>query len=84
MLVTLLQAPHPAHAVYNAPCESMVVADLKREVEALNENIRVTLGKALALGNPRFLDSRRFQQESGFKVTPITERLRNYPNRLSS
>jgi nucleoside-diphosphate-sugar epimerase len=76
MLVTLLQARRPAHAVYNAICESMVVADLKREVEALNENIRVTPGEALALGNPRLLDSCRFQQEFAFQMAPIAERLR--------
>jgi nucleoside-diphosphate-sugar epimerase len=34
MLVELLQAAKPAHSVYNAACESIVVGDLKREVGA--------------------------------------------------
>jgi nucleoside-diphosphate-sugar epimerase len=76
MLITLLQAPHPAHAVYNAPCESMVVADLKREVEALNKNVKVKLGEAFAQGNPRLLDSSRFTNEFRFTITAICKRLR--------
>jgi nucleoside-diphosphate-sugar epimerase len=76
MLVGLLEAAHPAHAVYNAVCESLVVADLKREVEGLNSNIRVSLGKDLAVGNPRLLDCSRFRQEFGFHPLPILEQLR--------
>ena len=34
MLVALLDAAHPAHSIYNAVCESVVVDELKREVEA--------------------------------------------------
>jgi nucleoside-diphosphate-sugar epimerase len=78
MLVTLVQAPSQAHPVYNAPCESMVVADLKREVENLNSRITVRLGSELAVGNPRLLDASRFQREFGFEVKPIFDQLRNY------
>lgn len=74
MLVALLRAAHPAHAIYNAPCESVVVADLKREVEALNANINVKLGEAVASGNPRLLDASRFLREFDFKIAPIAER----------
>jgi nucleoside-diphosphate-sugar epimerase len=77
MLAALLQAASPAHAVYNAMCESVVVADLKREVEGLNSNITVNLGDALVLGNPRLLDYTRFQQEFGFQILPVFERLRS-------
>jgi len=84
MLMTLLRSSQPAHAIYNAPCESMIVADLKRKVEALNDHIKVRLGEALAAGNPRVLDSHRFQQEFDFKMTPIAERLGEFRNRLSS
>jgi nucleoside-diphosphate-sugar epimerase len=44
MLVTLLQSPSITHSVYNAPCESFVVADLKRYVEGLNAHIHVKTG----------------------------------------
>ena len=76
MLVTVLDAPKPAHFVYNAVCESVVIADLKRELEALNPKLQVAAGKALAVGNPRLLDSSRFQREFGFEAAPILERLR--------
>jgi nucleoside-diphosphate-sugar epimerase len=76
MLVSLLQAASPAHSVYNAACESVVVSDLKREVESLNSNLRVTLGKDYALGNPRLLDSSRLRQEFSFQNVPIFEQLR--------
>jgi UDP-glucose 4-epimerase len=75
MLVALLQGTRPAHAVYNAPCESVVVADLKREVESLNSNISVKLGEGFAVGNPRLLDCSRFQREFGFVAIPIIEQL---------
>ncbi len=75
MLLALLQVSRPAHAVYNAPCESVVVADLKREVESLNSNIRVKLGEGFAVGNPRLLDCSRFQREFGFVIVPIIEQL---------
>src|SRR5207302_5962940 len=76
MLVALLEVSKPEHCVYNAPCESVVVADLKREVESLNPNLRITLGTQVAVGNPHRLDSRRFEQEFGFRTVSIFERLR--------
>ncbi len=81
MLVTLLQAPKPSHSVYNAVCESVTIADLKKELEALNPNIRVAVGRALATGNPRLLDSSRFQSEFGFEAEPLFERLRGAKRR---
>ncbi len=78
MLVTLLRAPAPAHTVYNAPCEPVVVGDLKREVENLNSRITVRLGHELVVGNPRLLDASRFQCEFGFEAVPIFDQLRDY------
>jgi nucleoside-diphosphate-sugar epimerase len=83
MLVTLLRAPSPAHAVYNAVCESMVVADLKSEVEALNSNIKVRVGEGFAAGNPRLLDSDRFRQEFDFAMASIAEQLKRQRNKSS-
>jgi nucleoside-diphosphate-sugar epimerase len=77
MLVTLLRATSPEHAVYNAVCESITVADLKREVEALNSNVKIKIGAADAKGNPRLLDSSRFAGEFGFTAAPIREQLRS-------
>ena len=76
MLVELLQATKPAHFVYNAACESVVIADLKREVESLNSNVRVKLGEAYASGNPRRLDWSRLRKEFGFQMLSISEQLR--------
>jgi len=76
MLAELLRAPKPVHSVYNAACESVVVADLKREVERLNPLVKVGLGEAYASGNPRRLDWSRLQDEFGFQTLPIFERLR--------
>lgn len=76
MLVALLQTARPTHAIYNALCESIVVADLKREVERLNSNITVSLGGEAVVGNPRLLDCSRFAREFEFQALPIFERLR--------
>lgn len=75
-IVSLLGAPRLAHAIYNAPCESWVVSDLKQELESLNPHLRVALGNAPAQGNPRLLDFARFQTEFGFVSLPLGERLR--------
>ena len=80
MLVNLVETPRLAHTIYNAPCESMLVSDLKRELESLNPNISVVLGDAYAVGNPRQLNSTRFQREFGFVTTPIVEQLRRAAN----
>jgi nucleoside-diphosphate-sugar epimerase len=76
MLVELLRATKPVHSVYNAACESVVVADLKREVEKLNPCITVGLGEGYASGNARWVDWSRLQEEFGFQTLPIFERLR--------
>jgi nucleoside-diphosphate-sugar epimerase len=76
MLVTLLHAPYLQHSMYNAPCESIAVDALKREVESLNANIRVRLGGASADGNPQALDSSRFAQEFAYQAAPIFEQLK--------
>jgi len=76
MLVLLLQATCPAHGVYNAACESVIVSDLKREVECLNSKVRVRLGEKFAVGNPRLLNSNRFREEFGFQTQPVLEQLR--------
>jgi len=75
-LLSLLRATRLSCGVYNAPCESVVVEDLKHQVEALNPNIRVELGETHAAGNPRRLDFSRFQGEFGSKRPPIFERLK--------
>lgn len=76
MLTTLLQAERPVHAIYNAVCEAVKVADLKDEVERLNPKVRVRLGKEFAVGNPRLLNSSRFQEEFHFQTVSVFERLR--------
>ncbi len=75
-LIKLVQAPRLEHSTYNAPCESVVVADLKQHVESLNPNITVVLRDAPARGNPRRVDASRFQHEFEFETLPIFERLK--------
>ena len=75
MLVVLMEAARPARGVYNAVCESVVVGELKREVQRLRKNIRVKLGSEEAAGNPRRLDSSRFAEEFGYRAVPIFEQL---------
>jgi nucleoside-diphosphate-sugar epimerase len=76
MLVTLAEAKQPEHSLYNAVCESVIVDELKREIQALNSNIRVKLGVVYAMGNPRLLDYSRFQREFGYQTAPIFEQLK--------
>ena len=78
MLVVLMEAQRPEHSVYNAPCESVVVGNLKAHLEGLNSNLHVTLGDGLAFGNPRNLDASRFEREFAFEKMPIFERLREW------
>lgn len=76
MLLALLRAPRTKHAIYNAPCESILVGDLKRVVENLNPNITVKLGDGRPTGNPQMLDFSRFQKEFPVETIPIFDRLR--------
>jgi nucleoside-diphosphate-sugar epimerase len=76
MFLSLLRAPPTEHAVYNAPCNSIAVGDLKRVVEDLNSNITVGLGDGTPAGNPQDLDCSRFQSEFNFETVPIVDRLR--------
>jgi len=76
MLLTLLRASRTNHTIYNAPCRSILVGDLKRVVEDLNSNIAVTLGDDVPAGNPQVLDFSRFQSEFKFETVPIFDRLR--------
>lgn len=74
-LAALALAADLRHTVYNAPCESVVVEDLKRKIESLNSNVAVRLGESWAAGNPRQVDSSRFFGEFGFPILPIFERM---------
>jgi UDP-glucose 4-epimerase len=76
MLLILIQAPHPMHRVYNAPCESLTVADLKRGIESLNPKLNVKLGSGRAIGNPARLDCSRFEREFVFSAAPIFSQLK--------
>lgn len=76
MLLTLMSAPHTEHAIYNAPCESIVVDDLKLLVESLNPNLTVRLGDGRPMGNPQMLDFNRFQSEFKLETILIFDRLK--------
>jgi nucleoside-diphosphate-sugar epimerase len=76
MLTLLVQAQRPQHVIYNAPCESVVVSELKSVVESLNPKVRVNLGTEEAVGNPRQLDFTRFEREFAFQTVPIFNQLK--------
>jgi nucleoside-diphosphate-sugar epimerase len=76
MLLILIRSPQLEHLVYNAPCESLMVADLKREIESLNPKLNVKLGSGRAIGNPARLDCCRFEREFGFSAAPIFAHLK--------
>ncbi len=76
MLLILIRAPQPTYQVYNAPCESLIVDDLKREIERLNPKISIKLGSGRPAGNPAWLDCSRFKREFGFVAVPIFAQLK--------
>ena len=76
MLVNLLEAQHPAHDIYNAAAESVVVGELRSEVERLNPRVRLTSGGRAVVGNPRRVDWSRLAEEFRFRAVPIFEQLR--------
>jgi len=84
MLLQLLEAPHLAHSVYNAACESLIVGELKAVVERLNPQVPVKLGVEAVVGNPRRVDWSRFAGEFGFRSVPVFDRLRESASLNSS
>jgi len=76
MLLALLSASRTEHAIYNAPCESILVGDLKQFIESLNPNLKVRLGDGRPTGNPQMLDFERFQREFAVETIPLFDRLR--------
>jgi nucleoside-diphosphate-sugar epimerase len=76
MIVTLLRAERLEHVLYNSPCESLLVEELKSEIERLNSNIRVRLGESPVAGNPYRLNASRFEREFEFKGNTIFDWLR--------
>jgi nucleoside-diphosphate-sugar epimerase len=75
MLLELLRAERLGHTVYNAGCESVIVGELKSELERLNPRLQVELGGQDVVGNPRQVDWSRLAGEFGFKAVPIFEQL---------
>lgn len=84
MIVALVHAERLEHGVYNTPCESILVEELKNEIERLNANVHVKPGTASVKGNPYHLDAQRFEQEFGFKRNPIFDRLRQHASKSES
>jgi nucleoside-diphosphate-sugar epimerase len=76
MLLELVRAPQLRHTVYNAACESMIVGELKSQLEELNPRVRVTLGGDAVVGNPRRVDWSRMAEEFGIEIVPMFDQLR--------
>jgi nucleoside-diphosphate-sugar epimerase len=75
MFLQLLRPQRPAHGVYNAACESVVVGELKRELERLNPRLQVKLEGRTVVGNPRQVDWSRIAGEFGVRVGPMFQQL---------
>jgi nucleoside-diphosphate-sugar epimerase len=75
MLLELVRAPQLRQNVYNAGCESVIVRDLKSEIERLSPKVRVRLEGQTVTGNPRQVDWSRFAGEFVFRIVPIFKRL---------
>lgn len=75
MLFDLLQAERLGQPVYNAGCESVIVGELKSELERLNPRLRVKLAGRKVVGNPRRVDWSRLAGEFGFGAVPIFKQL---------
>jgi UDP-glucose 4-epimerase len=73
---SLIQADRPACSVYNAPCESWRVRELKEVVESLNKNLQVNCGETAVSGFPRVLDAERFKAEFHYSPVALNDRLR--------
>ena len=84
MLIALLDAPRLDSCIYNSVCETVVVEELKREIEGMNPMIHVRLGDQLALGNPRRLDSSRFRSEFKFESGSIFGQLRHFTDEATA
>lgn len=72
---TIVHAARPCFSVYNAPCETWTLRELKRAVESLNENLRVNCGNAAVSGFPRVLDAERFKAEFNYSPAALKDRL---------
>ena len=81
MLVSLLETPRLSHGIYNAACESVIVGELKDEIERLNPRVRVRLEGQAVVGNPRRVDWSRLAGQFGIEVVPILEQLRRATSR---
>lgn len=75
MLATLTAAESCSHHIYNSVGDCVHPSELKKEIESLNHNIRVTLGTAAVTG-ARAIDSSRFAREFGVLRSGFWQRLR--------
>jgi nucleoside-diphosphate-sugar epimerase len=76
-LTWLATAEHPSFNLYNGYAESIVIDDMKKEVEGLNPRLRVTLGNLKVRGFANHVDSTRIVRETGRPV-PLRQRLREW------
>jgi UDP-glucose 4-epimerase len=72
---TLIHANRPSFSLYNAPCESWRLRELKKALESLNENLLVNCGKAAVSGFPRMMDAKRFEAEFNYSPIALKDRL---------
>lgn len=76
MLVAAVSADKFSASIYNSFAESVTPAELKDEVERLNNKVKVQLGTTPVSGHPRAIDSRRFAKDFGIEPMPLRDRLR--------
>jgi nucleoside-diphosphate-sugar epimerase len=82
MLATLTAAERCSHHIYNSFGDCVHPSELKKEIESLNPNVRVTLGTAPATGGARAIDSSRFAREFGVLRNGFWQRLRREAQKI--
>jgi nucleoside-diphosphate-sugar epimerase len=76
MLATLTSAQRCSHRIYNSFGDCVKPGELKKQIESLNPNVRVTLGDSSVTGCARAIDSSRFAREFGGAPVGFWESLR--------
>ena len=76
MLVALTSAQRCSHRIYNSFGDCVKPGELKKQIESLNPNVRVTLGDSSVTGCARAIDSSRFAREFGGAPVGFWESLR--------
>jgi UDP-glucose 4-epimerase len=75
MVALLVERPMLKWSLYNAACETCTINQLQREIEGLNNHVRIEAGEKQSQ-IPQRIDSRRFSEEFAYSLRPLKDHLR--------